>query len=41
MSNPAIQAKRPVLGWTIHDALIIARATITASFGFLRRCSSN
>ena len=32
MSSPALQAKRPTLGWTVHDALIIARATITASF---------
>ena len=32
MSAPTIQAQRPVLGWTIHDALIIARSTITASF---------
>ena len=32
MSAPAIQAQRPLLGWTVHDAVIIARATIAASF---------
>ncbi len=32
MSAPVIQAKRPALGWTFHDAVIIARATIAASF---------
>ena len=32
MSAPGVQSRRPVLGWTIHDSLIIARSTITASF---------
>lgn len=28
----AVYAKRPALGWTIHDSIIITRATILASF---------
>ena len=32
MSATGMQSRRPLLGWTIHDSLIIARSTITASF---------
>ena len=32
MSTTGMQSRRPLLGWMIHDSLIIARSTITASF---------
>ncbi|MEC7103177.1 MAG: ABC transporter permease, partial [Actinomycetota bacterium] len=32
MSATGMQSRRPLLGWMIHDSLIIARSTITASF---------